>query len=446
MPSFLWTTLSFIVVIAILVFVHEFGHFWVARRCGVMVQRFSIGFGKVLWRKTDKYGTEFAISLIPLGGYVKMLDESNETVAPELRQKAFNYQPVRNRLLIYAAGPLANFLFALFAFWIVYLIGIPTLRPIIDNIRPDSIAAQAKLPTNYQITAIDQQLIHNWEDVNLVLAAKMGEPSITISLQDTASDNVVNKTLNLANWHFDPSEQSAMSALGIDPKATKIENVIAKISENSPAQKSGLKVGDQIVAINGQKVNWRQFVEEIQKHKLQPFELTIQRNGQAQTVKIQPELNEKGKPYIGVMPTVHQVDAKYIETQQYDPLSAFSHSWQMVEQLSWATLKIIGKLFTGEVGLNSLGGPISIAQGAGISSENGFTYFLRFMALISVNLGMMNLFPLPVLDGGQMVFLLIEGITKRPVSEKIQNIAYRIGVALLLWLTVFVLFNDIMRL
>lgn len=446
MPSFLWTTLSFIVVIAILVFVHEFGHFWVARRCGVMVQRFSIGFGKVLWRKTDKYGTEFAVSLIPLGGYVKMLDERNETVAPELRQKAFNYQPVRNRLLIYAAGPLANFLFALFAFWIVYLIGIPTLRPIIDNIRPDSIAAQAKLPTNYQITAIDQQLIHNWEDVNLVLAAKMGEPSITISLQDTASDNVVNKTLNLANWYFDPSEQSAMSALGIEPKATKIENVIAKISENSPAQKSGLKVGDQIVAINGQKVNWRQFVEEIQKHKLQPFELTIQRNGQAQTVKIQPELNEKGKPYIGVMPTVHQVDAKYIETQQYDPLSAFSHSWQMVEQLSWATLKIIGKLFTGEVGLNSLGGPISIAQGAGISSENGFTYFLRFMALISVNLGMMNLFPLPVLDGGQMVFLLIEGITKRPVSEKIQNIAYRIGVALLLWLTVFVLFNDIMRL
>src|SRR5699024_10524700 len=158
------------------------------------------------------------------------------------------------------------------------------------------------------------------------------------------------------------------------------------------------------------------------------------------------ELNEKGKPYIGVMPTVHQVDAKYIETQQYDPLSAFSHSWQMVEQLSWATLRIIGKLFTGEVGLNSLGGPISIAQGAGISSENGFTYFLRFMALISVNLGMMNLFPLPVLHGGQMVFLLIEGITKRPVSEKIQNIAYRIGVALLLWLTVFVLFNDIMRL
>ncbi|KGQ40815.1 sigma E protease regulator RseP [Gallibacterium anatis] len=446
MPSFLWTTLSFIVVIAILVFVHEFGHFWVARRCGVMVQRFSIGFGKVLWRKTDKYGTEFAVSLIPLGGYVKMLDERNETVAPELRQKAFNYQPVRNRFLIYAAGPLANFLFALFAFWIVYLLGIPTLRPIIDNIRPDSIAAQAKLPTNYQITAIDQQLIHNWEDVNLVLAAKMGEPSITIFLQDTASDNVVNKTLNLANWHFDPSEQSAMSALGIEPKATKIENVIAKISENSPAQKSGLKVGDQIVAINGQKVNWRQFVEEIQKHKLQPFELTIQRNGQAQTVKIQPELNEKGKPYIGVMPTVHQVDAKYIETQQYDPLSAFSHSWQMVEQLSWATLKIIGKLFTGEVGLNNLGGPISIAQGAGISSENGFTYFLRFMALISVNLGMMNLFPLPVLDGGQMVFLLIEGITKRPVSEKIQNIAYRIGVALLLWLTVFVLFNDIMRL
>ncbi|MEH8096212.1 sigma E protease regulator RseP [Gallibacterium anatis] len=446
MPSFLWTTLSFIVVIAILVFVHEFGHFWVARRCGVMVQRFSIGFGKVLWRKTDKYGTEFAVSLIPLGGYVKMLDERNETVAPELRQKAFNYQPVRNRLLIYAAGPLANFLFALFAFWIVYLLGIPTLRPIIDNIRPDSIAAQAKLPTNYQITAIDQQLIHNWEDVNLVLAAKMGEPSVTISLQDTASDNVVNKTLNLANWHFDPSEQSAMSALGIEPKATKIENVIAKISENSPAQKSGLKVGDQIVAINGQKVNWRQFIEAIQQHKLQPFELTIQRNGQAQTVKIQPELNEKGKPYIGVMPTVHQVDAKYIETQQYDPLSAFSHSWQMVEQLSWATLKIIGKLFTGEVGLNSLGGPISIAQGAGISSENGFTYFLRFMALISVNLGMMNLFPLPVLDGGQMVFLLIEGITKRPVSEKIQNIAYRIGVALLLWLTVFVLFNDIMRL
>ncbi|OBW92863.1 sigma E protease regulator RseP [Gallibacterium salpingitidis] len=446
MFSFLWTIASFIVVIAILVFVHELGHFWVARKCGVSVQRFSIGFGKVLWRKTDKYGTEFVVSLIPLGGYVRMLDERNEDVPPSLLAKAFNRQPVRSRIMIYAAGPLANFLFALVAFWLVYLIGIPTLKPIIADVRQDSLAAQAAIPNNYRITAIDNEPIHNWEDVNLVLAAKMGDGEVEINLQDVDSDRTIQRRVNLTDWKFDPSNETGFTALGIEPKRAKVDNIIAKVSENSPAAKSGLQIGDKIIAVNGEKVDWQQFVAQIQKHLNQTMQVTIERHSSLQTIALTPQLNEKGKPFVGLMPVVHSLNQQDIEVQRYGLFSALSHSWQMVGQLSWATIKIIGKLFTGEVSLNSLGGPISIAQGAGISSENGLTYFLRFMALISVNLGIMNLFPLPVLDGGQLVFLFIEGLTKKPVPEKIQNIAYRIGVALLLWLTVFVLFNDIMRL
>ncbi|MFC0309153.1 sigma E protease regulator RseP [Gallibacterium trehalosifermentans] len=446
MPSFLWTVISFIVVIAVLVFVHEFGHFWVARKCGVAVQRFSIGFGKVLWRKTDKHGTEFVVSLIPLGGYVKMLDERNEEVAPELIAKSFNRQPVFSRILIYAAGPLANFLFALVAFWLVYLIGIPTLKPIIAELRQDSLAAQAQLPTNYRITAIDNEPIHNWEEVNLVLAAKMGDGKVKISLQDDNSDHLIHRTIDLSAWKFDPSNETAFTALGIEPKRAKVENVIAKVAENSPAAKSGLQIGDKILAVNGEKLSWTAFVQKIQGSANQPLQLRIERQGITKNIELTPQLNEKGKAYVGLVPAVQGLSATDIEIQRYGLLSALSHSWQMVGQLSWATIKIVGKLFTGEVSLSSLGGPISIAQGAGVSSENGLTYFLRFMALISVNLGIMNLFPLPVLDGGQLVFLLIEGITRKPVPEKIQNIAYRIGIALLLWLTVFVLFNDIMRL
>ncbi|MFC0322384.1 sigma E protease regulator RseP [Gallibacterium melopsittaci] len=446
MPSFLWTVISFIVVIAVLVFVHEFGHFWVARKCGVAVQRFSIGFGKVLWRKTDKHGTEFVVSLIPLGGYVRMLDERNEEVPPELLAKSFTRQPVLSRIMIYAAGPLANFLFALFAFWLVYLIGIPTLKPIIAELRQDSLAAQAQFPTNYRITAIDNEPIHNWEDVNLVLAAKMGDGNVEFSLQDEGSDNLIHRTIDLSDWKFDPSNETAFTALGIEPKRAKVENVIAKVADNSPAAKSGLQIGDKILAVNGEKLTWTEFVQKIQHSANQSLQISVERQGIIKSIELIPQLNEKGKPYVGLVPVVQGVSATDIETQRYGLLSALSHSWQMVGQLSWATIKIVGKLFTGEVSLSSLGGPISIAQGAGVSSENGLTYFLRFMALISVNLGIMNLFPLPVLDGGQLVFLLIEGITKKPVPEKIQNIAYRIGVALLLWLTVFVLFNDIMRL
>ena len=447
MFSFFWTAASFIVVIAILVFVHELGHFWVARKCGVIVQRFSIGFGKVLWRKVDKHGTEFVISLIPLGGYVKMLDERNEAVPAALLDKAFNRQSVGKRICVYAAGPLANFLFALFAFWVVYLIGIPTLKPIVADIRQNSLAAQAAIPTQYQIISIDNEPIHNWEDVNLVLTAKMGEHDVQINLKERDSDRIVSRQLNLADWRFDPSHETAFNALGIEPKRVTIENTVAKILPDSPAAKSALQVGDKILKVGDQAVNWQQFVAKIQQAQVnQPLQLTIERKSKQQVIEITPEINEKGKPFVGIMPIVHALDPTDVEVQRYGLFAAFSHSWQMVGQLSWATVKIIGKLFTGEVGLDSLGGPISIAQGAGISSENGLTYFLRFMALISVNLGIMNLFPLPVLDGGQLVFLFIEGLMKKPVPEKIQNIAYRMGVILLLWLTVFVLFNDIMRL
>lgn len=442
--SFLWSTVSFLIVIGVLVFVHEYGHFWAARKCGVKIHRFSIGFGKVLWSRKDKQGTEFAVSMIPLGGYVKMLDERNEDVPQQLKSQAFNNKTVLQRAFIIIAGPFANFLFAILAYWVIYLIGIPSVKPVIAQIQPNSIAAQAQIQPNMQIVAVDGITTPDWESINLQLATKIGSPQVTLTMVDFDNNIQQVKTLNLSGWKFNPEKESAFGSLGIKPVGGKVEMKISKLIENSPAQKAGLQIGDHIFAEGGKPVEWSDFVDNVQKGNV--LKLVIERDGQRFPLELKPELNDKDKWFVGIAPTFHQVAEKYRTELKYDMLEALQKGVEKTFQLAWLTVKVIGKLFTGDLSLTNLSGPISIAKGAGVSSQIGLVYYLSFMALISVNLGIMNLFPLPVLDGGHLVFLAAEGVMGKPLSERIQEVGYRIGATLLLMLTLFALFNDFTRL
>ena len=442
--SFLWSLGSFIVAISVLVAVHEYGHFWAARKCGIKVHRFSIGFGKVLWKYTDKQGTEFAFSMIPLGGYVKMLDGRQEEVPPQLKARAFENKTVLQRAFVIAAGPLANFIFAIFAYWIVYLIGIPTVKPVIAEVVPHSIAQQADIQPNNQIIAIDGETSPDWETINMILATKMGSSNVTLTLLSLDSQIETHKFLNLSGWRFNPDTEIAFESLGITPVQSKVEMKISRVVEGSPAWKSGLQVGDIILSEKSTALSWRNFVEKVRKGN--PFPITIERGGSASLKMITPEKNDKGQWFVGISPTFLNIAEEYRTELKYDILDALQKSIEKTAQLSLLTVRVIGKLFTGDLSLNNLSGPISIAKGAGASSGIGLVYFLSFMALISVNLGIMNLFPLPVLDGGHLAFLAAEAVKGRPVSERVQNLSYRLGVLLLLMLTVFALFNDFLRL
>ncbi|MBE2895024.1 sigma E protease regulator RseP [Spirabiliibacterium falconis] len=441
----LWSLISFFVVISVLVFVHEFGHFWAARRCGIKVLRFSLGFGKVLLRRKDKQGTEFVVSLIPLGGYVRMLDSSAEPVPAYLSQYDYKQKSVLQRAFVIAAGPLANFLFAIFAYWVIFMVGIPSVKPVIGQVAPHSIAANAALPHDWQIHAIDGQKVHDWNEINMLLTAKLGKSEVKLSVAPVGSEQLRDRTLNLRQWHYDPQKEAAFTSLGITPVHNEVQLIVSKVIENSPAQRAGLHIGDEILSINGAELDWQGVVNAIEQNLNRTLAVQVRRNGSVLQLDITPELNSQNKPYIGFAPTVKPLPAQYRSELKYGMLDALLHAAEKTWQLSAVTVKLVGKLITGDISLKNIGGPIAIAQGAGISSEIGLLYYLSFMALISVNLGIMNLIPLPVLDGGHLLFLAVEGLRGRPVSERVRELFFRIGATALLMLTVFAVFNDIIR-
>ncbi|MEB7577258.1 sigma E protease regulator RseP [Citrobacter portucalensis] len=450
MLSILWNLAAFIIALGVLITVHEFGHFWVARRCGVRVERFSIGFGKALWRRTDKSGTEYVIAMIPLGGYVKMLDERAEPVAPELRHYAFNNKTVGQRAAIIAAGPIANFLFAIFAYWLVFIIGVPGVRPVIGEITPNSIAAQAQIQPGTELKAVDGIETPDWDAVRLQLVSKIGDEHTTLSVAQFGSNQRQDKTLDLRHWTFEPDKEDPVSSLGMRPRGPQIEPVLSEVQVNSAASKAGLQAGDRIVKVNGQPLTqWMTFVTLVRDNPDTPLALDIERQGSSLSLTLTPDskqVNGKAEGFAGVVPKVIPLPDEYKTVRQYGPFSAILEASDKTWQLMKLTVSMLGKLITGDVKLNNLSGPISIAQGAGMSAEFGIIYYLMFLALISVNLGIINLFPLPVLDGGHLLFLAIEKLKGGPVSERVQDFSYRIGSILLVLLMGLALFNDFSRL
>ncbi|MEH2919688.1 sigma E protease regulator RseP [Samsonia erythrinae] len=451
MLNFLWSLAAFIIALGVLVTVHEFGHFWVARRCGVKVERFSVGFGRALWRRRDRTGTEFVVALIPLGGYVKMLDERVDTVAPEFRHLSFNSKTVWQRAAIVSAGPVANFLFAIAAYWLVFILGVPGVRPVVGEILPNSIAAQAEMSAGMELKSVDGIETPDWDSARLALIGKIGDSDVVIGTAPLGSDRVVQKTLDLRDWQFEPDRQDPATSLGIVPRGPQIEPVLHQVQNGSAAEKAGLQVGDRIVKVDGQVLaQWRDFVIAVRDNPGQSLALEVERNGEVLPLTLTPDSKSVGNGRVeglaGVMPSVTPLPEEYRTVRQYGPFSAVYQATDKTWQLMKLTVSMLGKLVTGDVKLNNLSGPISIAQGAGMSADYGLIYYLMFLALISVNLGIINLFPLPVLDGGHLLFLAVEKLKGRPVSERVQDVSYRIGTVLLMLLMGLALFNDFSRL
>ncbi|MCS6724715.1 sigma E protease regulator RseP [Proteus mirabilis] len=447
----LWNLAAFIIVLGILITVHEFGHFWVARLCGVYVERFSIGFGKAIWRKTDKHGTEFVVAWIPLGGYVKMLDERVAEVAPERRHLAFNNKTVGQRAAIVAAGPIANFLLAIVAYWLVFMIGVPALKPIIADIRPDSIAEQAKLTPGMELKSVAGIETPDQNAVRLALVSKIGAKEVTFVVTQPNSLSESENILNLQQWNFDPERQDPIVSLGIMPVGARLDSKVVEVTPDSAAEKAGLQAGDRIVKVDGQPIDtWHPFTYFVRQSPNKTLELLVERNGASLVLNITPTAialkdgSEVGQ--VGAKLQVLPPDEQYLIMQQYNPFSALYEASDKTWQLMGLTVKMIGKLVVGDVKLTNLSGPVSIAKGAGMSADSGFVYYLMFIALISVNLGIINLFPLPVLDGGHLLFLVIEKIKGGPVSERVQDVCYRFGVMALMLLMGLALFNDFSRL
>lgn len=451
MMGILWNLGAFLLALGILIAVHEFGHFWVARRCGVFVERFSIGFGKALWRKVGKDGTEYTLAMIPLGGYVKMLDERVDDVPEEKKNQAFNNKALWQRSAIVAAGPFANFLFAVFAYWVVYLIGVPAVRPVIGDIAPQSIAAEAGISNGMELKSISGIQTADWESVNMAMISHIGDEEMVVTVTEPDTEYEVQRIFDLTNWSFDPDEERVLTSLGIAPYSPAITLVISQLVDDGAAIAAGLRLNDEIVAINATPVTeWQQVVDAIRSHPSQALGMEVLREGEMVLLTLTPESKTQRDGdvigYAGFAPKVEPWPESYRINLQYGPVEAVGKAAEKTWQLVTLTFDMVTKLVTGDVAIKNLSGPISIAKGAGMTADYGVVYFLGFLALISVNLGIVNLLPLPVLDGGHLMFFAIEAVTRRPVSERVQDIGYRVGSAILVALMAVALFNDFTRL
>lgn len=452
MSSIIWNFASFIVALGILVTVHEFGHFWVARKCGVKVERFSIGFGKSLWNRTGKDGTEYSVAMIPLGGYVKMLDGRVDDVPEELASSAFDRKTLWQRAAIVAAGPVANFLFAIFALWLVYLIGTTTVKPIIGDVAPKSIVAQAGLEPNMELKAVSGVRTPDWESVNMEIISHIGENELYLTV---ASSDLIGSEqqikVNLSDWNFNPETDSAMTTLGFTPFSPETFTELNFISEDGAGKQAGLMAGDVLLSINNVAITtWDQVVELIRGNAGQNLTLVVERNGQNQTLSLTPESRTLSGGevigFAGISPRMAEWPEEYKIDLKFGPIESVEKAVQKTGQLIDLTATMLGKLVSGDIGLNNLSGPISIAKGAGTTAGYGIVYFLSFLALISVNLGIINLVPLPMLDGGHLLFFAVEAVIKRPVSERIQEMGYRVGGAIIFSMMAIAIFNDFARL
>ncbi len=444
------TVLALALTLGILVTLHEYGHFWVARRCGVKVLRFSVGFGKPMFSWYDKHGTEFAVAAIPLGGYVKMLDEREGPVPEELRDQAFTSKPPSQRIAIAAAGPVANFLFAIFAYWLLSVVGVTHVAPIVGQIADESVAERVGLQEGMEIHAVDGHRVSSWRDVNMRILERTGEHGL-ISME--VSEDGARGTVSgeLSGWGLSDDTPNPLAEFGITPWSSAVPPVLGQISDGGRAQAAGLQPGDRIVAVGGEPISsWFELVEFIRNAPEQTLQVTIERNGAEQSVSVTPEAKtqESGESigFVGAGVEAISWPEEVLRDVSYGPFAAvpvaLSETWADTR----LTLVAIKKMVTGLLSPTNLSGPITIARVAEASVSSGFEDFVRFLAYLSVSLGILNLLPVPVLDGGHIVYYTIEALRGKPLSEQAQAFGLRIGMAMILTLMVFALYNDLMRL
>ena len=448
----LHTLFFFIVSIGILISFHEFGHFWVARKTGVKVLRFSVGFGKVLWsRQKSPDDTEYVVSAIPLGGYVKMVDEREGKVKEEDLPFAFNRQPLWVRTAIVAAGPFFNLILAVALFWAVLVLGETGLKPVLGEVKPGTLAAAAGFVEGEEILSVNDKTTKTWTEAmnTLITAAIDGEPSIKVKVKNLADEQNV-RVLTLAENDVEDSEK-LYNRLGLKPWSPKIKPVINEVMPDSAALAAGLKKDDVIVSTDGTPINdWMQWVDYVKKRPNIPIALVIDRQGIQLKLPITPKSAQTGDETEGKIGASVLMPEGLLKsmTVEYSlpPLEAIPVAFKTTYDYAAVTLRMMGKMLIGKASVKNLSGPISIAQIAGQSATMGLVYFIRFMALVSVSLGVLNLLPIPVLDGGHLMFFGIEAIKGGPVSEKAQIFFQQVGMALLLLLMVTAMVVDIERL
>ncbi|MCK5830471.1 MAG: RIP metalloprotease RseP [Methylococcales bacterium] len=450
----LYTVFHFIVAISLLVAVHEFGHFWVARKAGVKVLRFSIGFGKVVWsyQKTSE-STEYVLSAIPLGGYVKMTDEREGDVRQQDLPYAFNRQSLLARTAIVAAGPIFNLLLAIILFWAVFIIGETGVRPVVGEIEIGTLAEQAGFLEGEEILSVNDEYAPTWaEAMNLIFSSAMqGEQEIKVSVKDKDKDDINLVHFLTLTEEVSQKPEELYIKLGLKPWSPKLQPIIGKVLDNSAAKAAGLLKGDLIISANEEFVtDWMKWVEYVRGRPEQSINLIIEREGVRLPLVIVPEKVKGEQKDIGRIGAGVDIPKDIIKSLQVEYSLSVGDALVAAINKTWlystSTLKMMWNMLIGKASSENLSGPISIAQYAGQSAEMGLVPFFKFLALVSISLGVLNLLPIPVLDGGHLMFFAAEAIKGGPISEKIQIYFQQIGMIMLMSLMIFAVFLDIGRL
>lgn len=447
----LFFVVAFVAAIGILIVVHEFGHFWVAKTLGVKVLRFSIGFGKPLWsRRVGRDRMELVVAAVPLGGYVKMLDETEGKVAKRELKRAFNRQPILGRTAIVMAGPLFNFLFAILAYWVIFMAGVDGIKPVVGKVVERSIAAHAGFQPGDELIAMDGKDVASWDHRRLYLFQKaLDQESVSVEVRDREG-RLLTRVLDLRDFPaHDVNAALIERGIGLSPYFPVVPPVVGAI-EPGPAAHAGLQIGDRITAIDGQPViSWNEMASIIGKSAGREITMVVQRGDLTQRMVVTPDAVDRDGATVGRI-NIRPREADFLDDirvkVRLGPLAAFGAGVENTWSMSWLTLKMLYKMLKLEVSSRNISGPITIAQYAGYSAKVGFTQFLMFLAVISISLGVLNLLPIPILDGGHLLYYVIEAIKGSPVSERVMIWGQQIGVVVLASLMLLAFYNDLTRL
>ncbi|MCH9644823.1 MAG: RIP metalloprotease RseP [Gammaproteobacteria bacterium] len=441
--------LTALIAIFVVIIIHECGHFWVARAVGVKVLRFSIGFGKALWSRQAKSGTTYAIGVLPLGGYVKMLGEGDEVVKGKDASSAFNSKPVWARMAITLAGPLANFILAMVLFWCVYMGGMTHIKPVIGQVTPSSYAAKAGLRAGDEFISVAGQQTRNWQRVMMQLISQAGESDVFVTVKNIKTGRISNHRLDLASWGLKDKRPDVLKGLGLVPFAPAIPTIVDRVSKDSPASRAGVIKGDKIIAVQGAKVSdWQQVVMKIGSLPDKKITVSVLRSGGVKQLTVHTGVVQHGGRrvgFLGVVVKAPEWPANQLYHENFSVFSAFVPAWKQTLGLISFNAVVLHKMVTGNISVATLGGPISIFQNAGRASEAGVAIYIGFVAFISVALGFINLLPIPILDGGHFVLQLIELIFRKPVPMRFQYSMLMVGLFIILLVMVQATVNDISR-
>jgi regulator of sigma E protease len=445
-----FTLLAFVVALGVLIVVHEFGHYVMARMCGVKVLRFSIGFGHAIASKRFRPdGTEWVITALPLGGYVKMLDEREGPVKKEELALAFNRQGILSRLAIVVAGPAANFILAIVLYWTLFVSGVPDARPMIAAPTPGSVAAQAGLARGDTLLRINGEAVPGWQEARWrLLQLAMDHAQATLEVKDRAG-HLSWPLLDLRNFKLDGVEGDPVGKIGI--RLYRPDAVVGRVLPGSVAERSGLRSGDRILEVEGREIaSWDEFVSAVRSQPGAQMHLRISGQAGVSDLDLRPESFDDHGQIVGRIGAEPRLDAELMKNLytvvRYDPLPALTLAAAKTWETSVFSVKMIGKMLVGEVSWRNLSGPVTIADYAGQSAHAGWASYLLFLAIISISLGVLNLLPIPLLDGGHVMYYVIEIFKGAPVSERTMELGQRIGLAVLLVLMAFAFYNDINRL